>query len=380
VKLTLKKTDGSVKMVSLIRDEIVLEETFAKSAIIDDGNKKIGYIYLPEFYADWERPNGARCSVDVAKEIMKLKEQNVNGIIMDLRGNGGGSLVDVIQMVGLFIEEGPVVQVKDREGNPSVLRDRDKSVLYGGPLAVIVNELSASASEIFAAAIQDYKRGVIIGSSTTYGKGTVQRNIGLDPSSGLLANANDLGTLKLTLQKFYRINGGSTQLKGVAPDIVLPDQLEYMKFREKDDPDALKWDEIQKANYSTWNSDINLPTIEKASADRVANNQAFKLIKENTAWLSRVSDKEYPLNLKKYKEEQVAIRATVKQMENLTKLSNTLSVKAIPQDINKYANDKDKQDRLNQWYKNLSGDIYLGEAVNVMADMITQTSLAKKDN
>jgi carboxyl-terminal processing protease len=272
------------------------------------------------------------------------------------------------------------VQVKDREGNPSVLRDRDKSVLYGGPLAVIVNELSASASEIFAAAIQDYKRGVIIGSSTTYGKGTVQRNIGLDPSSGLLANANDLGTLKLTLQKFYRINGGSTQLKGVAPDIVLPDQLEYMKFREKDDPDALKWDEIQKANYSTWNSDINLPTIEKASADRVANNQAFKLIKENTAWLSRVSDKEYPLNLKKYKEEQVAIRATVKQMENLTKLSNTLSVKAIPQDINKYANDKDKQDRLNQWYKNLSGDIYLGEAVNVMADMITQTSLAKKDN
>jgi len=377
VKLTLKKTDGSIKVVSLIRDEIVLDESFARSAIIDDGTKKIGYLYLPEFYADWERPNGARCSQDVAKELVKLKEQNVNGVIMDLRGNGGGSLPDVIQMVGLFIEEGPVVQVKDREGNPSVLRDRDKSVLYGGPLAVMVNELSASASEIFAAAIQDYKRGVIIGSSSTYGKGTVQRNIGLDPTSGLMAS-NDLGTVKLTLQKFYRINGGSTQLKGVLPDIVLPDQLEYLKFREKDDPDALKWDEIQKANYATWNSDMNVPMLEKASEERVKNNSAFKLIKENTAWLSKVSDKEYPLNLKKYKDEQVSIRSTVKQMENLTKLTNNMTVKSLPEDQNKFAADKDKQDRLNQWYKNLGSDIYLGEAVNVMNDMINQASLAKK--
>ena len=173
VRLYLKKGDGSLKTVTLIRDEIVTDETFARSMIINENNKRIGYIFLPEFYADWERPNGARSAMDVAREIIKLKEQNVDGIIMDLRNNGGGSLYDVVQMVGFFIEDGPIVQVKDREGNPNVLRDRDKTVLYDGPLAVMVNEFSASASEIFAAAIQDYNRGIIIGSTSTYGKGTV---------------------------------------------------------------------------------------------------------------------------------------------------------------------------------------------------------------
>lgn len=169
---------------------------------------------------------------------------------MDLRNNGGGSLYDVVQMVGFFIPEGPIVQVKDREGNPSILRDRDRSVLYDGPLAVMVNEFSASASEIFAAAIQDYGRGIVIGSSSTYGKGTVQRNIGLDQANGMFSkDMGEIGTLKLTLQKFYRINGGSTQLKGVTPHIILPDQYENLKYREKDNPDALPWDEIQKASY-----------------------------------------------------------------------------------------------------------------------------------
>ena len=239
VKLTLKKSDGSVKTVSLIRDEIVQDETFARSAVINTEKGKIGFIYLPEFYADFDNPNGARCSEDVRKEIIKLKDQKVDGIVMDLRNNGGGSLYDVVQMVGLFIEGGPIVQVKDREGKPQVYFDRDKSVFYDGPLAVMVNEFSASASEIFAAAIQDYNRGVIIGSTTTYGKGTVQRNIGLDKIIGMLEPNSDLGTIKLTLQKFYRINGGSTQKKGVASDITLPDMFEYSKLREKDNPDAL---------------------------------------------------------------------------------------------------------------------------------------------
>jgi carboxyl-terminal processing protease len=214
VRLTLKKADGTVKVVSLIRDEIVQDETFARSAVVNTTQGKIGYIFLPEFYADFDNPQGNRSYIDVAKEVTKLKEQKVDGIIIDLRNNGGGSLYDVVQMAGLFIEEGPIVQVKDREGKAQILRDKDKSVLYDGPLAVMVNELSASASEIFAAAIQDYKRGVIIGSTSTYGKGTVQRNIGLDKSLGFLQTENDLGTIKLTLQKFYRINGGSTQLKG----------------------------------------------------------------------------------------------------------------------------------------------------------------------
>jgi carboxyl-terminal processing protease len=160
VRLTLRKSDGSIKIVPLIRDEIVQDETFARSAIVANGKSKIGFIWLPEFYADFDNPKGNRCAVDVAKEIIKLKEQKIDGIVMDLRNNGGGSLYDVVQMVGLFIEDGPIVQVKDRDGKPSVLRDRDKSVLYDGPLAVMVNEFSASASEIFAAAIQDYKRGI----------------------------------------------------------------------------------------------------------------------------------------------------------------------------------------------------------------------------
>src|SRR5882757_1056043 len=257
VRLWLKKPDGTVQMVSLIRDEIIQDElTFARSAVVNSPKGKIGYIYLPEFYADFDNPKGSRCSIDVAKEIFKLKEQKVDGIVLDLRDNGGGSLYDVVQMAGYFVEQGPIVQVRDRDGKPSIIPDHDKTVLYDGPFAVMVNELSASASEIFAAAIQDYHRGVIIGSTSTYGKGTVQRPYGLDKTLGFLDANSELGTLKLTLQKFYRINGGSTQLRGVTSDIILPDIYpdiyEYSKIREKDNPDALPWDEIPKADYTPW--------------------------------------------------------------------------------------------------------------------------------
>jgi len=379
VRLTLKKVDGSVKTVTMMRDEIVTEETFAKSAIINENGKKIGYIWLPEFYADWERPNGARSAMDVAREIIKLKEQNIDGIIMDLRNNGGGSLYDVVQMVGFFIDEGPIVQVKDREGNPNVLRDRDKTVLYDGPLAVMVNEFSASASEIFAAAIQDYNRGVIIGSTSTYGKGTVQRNIGLEGNSGLMAsNTQELGTVKLTLQKFYRINGGSTQLKGVTPDIVIPDQLEYLKYREKDNPDALPWDEIKKADYISSKSYYDLSTIRSASLGRISSNQSFNAIKESTNWLSKINDKEYSLKLEKYRAEQKQIKATLKQIDDINKTTPELELAMIPNDEKKLSADNDKLERRKQWMKNLSKDIYLNESVNVMNDMIRQTSLVKK--
>ncbi|MDP9230518.1 MAG: carboxy terminal-processing peptidase, partial [Bacteroidota bacterium] len=376
VKLTLKKQDGTLKTVSIIRDEIVQDETFARSAIVKTGPSKIGYIFLPEFYADFEHPNGNRSYIDVAKEIIKLKEEKVDGIVMDLRNNGGGSLYDVVQMAGLFIEEGPIVQVKDREGKPTILRDKDnKSVLYDGPLAVMVNEFSASASEIFAAAIQDYNRGVIIG-STTYGKGTVQRSIGLDPDAGLLTSNSELGTVKLTLQKYYRINGGSTQLRGVYPDIILPDNLELLKFREKDDPDALPWDEIAKAPYATWNSGYDLKTVQRLSNDRVQSSEVFKLIKENTEWLSKQNDKEYSLQLDNYRKDQKAIRNTVTQLQQLMKLDNEMNVTSLPQEANKYANDKDKQDRFTNWVKNLRKDIYLDQAVKTLNDMIQQRNIA----
>jgi len=377
VRLTLKKQDGSVKVVTLIRDEIVQDESFAKSAIINNGNSKLGYIYLPEFYADFDRPNGARCYIDVAKEIIKLKEDKVDGIIMDLRNNGGGSLYDVVQMVGLFIDKGPIVQVKDRDGKPNILEDKNREVLYDGPLTVMVNEFSASASEIFAAAIQDYGRGVVIGSTTTYGKGTVQRNLGLDPESGYLNSNSDLGTIKLTLQKFYRVNGGSTQLKGVASDIVLPDNYEYLKFREKDDPDALPWDEIQKASINNWKSGYELSTIQKLSEARLQTNKAFKLIKENTEWLAKQNDREYPLNFEKYQKEQKAIRTTVRQIEALKKLETEMDVNSLPQDANRFTYDKGKQDRFDQWIKNLRKDIYIDQASRVTADMVQQKNLVQ---
>jgi carboxyl-terminal processing protease len=377
VRLTLKKQDGSVKVVTLVRDEIVQDESFAKSAIINNGNSKLGYIYLPEFYADFDRPNGARCYIDVAKEIIKLKEDKVDGIIMDLRNNGGGSLYDVVQMVGLFIDKGPIVQVKDRDGKPNILEDKNREVLYDGPLTVMVNEFSASASEIFAAAIQDYGRGVVIGSTTTYGKGTVQRNLGLDPESGYLNSNSDLGTIKLTLQKFYRVNGGSTQLKGVASDIILPDNYEYLKFREKDDPDALPWDEIQKASINNWKSGYELSTIQKLSEARLQTNKAFKLIKENTEWLAKQNDREYPLNFEKYQKEQKAIRTTVRQIEALKKLETEMDVNSLPQDANRFTYDKGKQDRFDQWIKNLRKDIYIDQAAKVTADMVQQKNLVQ---
>lgn len=377
VRLTVKKLDGTIKVVTLIRDEIVQDETFARSAVVKTTGGKIGYIFLPEFYADFDNPNGNRSYIDVMKEVVKLKEEKVDGIVIDLRNNGGGSLYDVVQMAGLFIEDGPIVQVKDRENKASVLKDKDRNVLYTGPLAVMVNEFSASASEIFAAAIQDYGRGVVIGSTSTYGKGTVQRNIGLDPETGFSMSNSDLGTVKLTLQKFYRINGGSTQLRGVASDIVLPDNLEYLKVREKDDEDALPWDEINKSPYSAWNAGYDLKTIQQLSSQRLESDVRFKLIKDNTDWLAKQNDRTYSLQLTKYRAEQKMIRATFSQLESLLRLKDEIDVTALAGEENRWANDKNKQDRFNLWLKTLRKDIYLDQAVKVVNDIIGQQNIAK---
>ena len=365
----------------MMRDEIVLDETYARSVVIDQGGKKIGYIFLPEFYADWERPNGARSAQDVQREIVKLKEQQVDGIIMDLRNNGGGSLYDVVQIAGFFIADGPIVQVKDRDGNPNILRDRDRGVLYDGPLAIMVNEFSASASEIFAAAMQDYKRGIVVGSTSTYGKGTVQRNIGLDRETSInQGTASELGTLKLTLQKFYRINGGSTQLKGVTPDIVIPDQYEYLKYREKDNPDALPWDEIQRATYVPVTDVFNMGGARQSSIARIAANPSFNAVKETVDLLEKDNNRVYSLNLAKYRAEQKKIRESVKKIDELNKSNQPLTVNLIPQDEKRLSADNDKLERRKQWAKNLSKDIYVGETVNIINDMISHKAMAVKNN
>jgi carboxyl-terminal processing protease len=379
VSITLKKADGSIVVVNMLRDEIILDETYARSVVIEQGEKKIGYILLPEFYADWENPNGARSAQDVAREIIKLKEQQVDGIIMDLRNNGGGSLYDVVQIAGFFIPEGPVIQVKDREGNPNILRDRDRSVLYNGPLAIMVNEFSASASEIFAAAMQDYNRGIVVGSTSTYGKGTVQRNIGLDRETSIAqGSSSELGTIKLTLQKFYRINGGSTQLRGVTPQVVIPDQYEYLRYREKDNPDALPWDEIQRANYTPMTDVFNLSGVRQSSETRVKSNPSFKAIQESLALLEKENDKSYSLNIRKFRSEQQRIREAIKKIEELNKNHQPLSLKILPQDEKRLSSDSTKLERRLQWTKNLSKDIYLGETVNIVSDMISHRALAMK--
>lgn len=371
VRLTLKKADGTVKVVSLIRDEIVQDEAFARSAIVNSNGKKIGYIYLPEFYADFERQDGARCSADVAKEVQKLKNEKVDGIILDLRTNGGGSLYEVVQMVGLFVKTGPVVQVKDRDGQPLVLSDTDSNLLYDGPLAVMVNELSASASEIFAAAIQDYKRGVIVGSTSTFGKGTVQKSLPLGKPLDLLTGRTEFGALKLTFEKFYRINGGSTQLKGVTPDVVLPDAYEYLKFREKDNPAALKWDQIAKINYTTWDGGLNIDSIKRVAEQRISNNTAYKTIRDNTDWLNKNVDKEYNLNIVKYREEQKKLRNIGKQNEAAVKLTQPMNITVAEVDKDKFYNnpDKAKGDRYQQWLKNIRSDIYIDETSRIVGDM-----------
>jgi len=370
VRITFKKADGSTEVVPIIRDEIVQDEQFARSAVINTATGKVGYIFLPEFYADFERPDGNRCSQDVANEIIKLKKENVQGIILDLRNNGGGSLPEVVNMVGLFIKQGPVVQVKDRNGKPAILSDNDTSVLYSGPLAVMVNEFSASASEIFAAAIQDYKRGIIVGSDT-YGKGTVQRTLPLGKPLDILTGQTEYGTLKLTFEKFYRINGGSTQLKGVTPDVDLPDPLDYLKLREKDQSSALAWDQVQKANYTEFNSGINWSNVQAEAKSRIQSNPSFSAIEKNAEWLKDNADKKYSLNLEEYQKEQSQLKNTVKLDDSLSHLSKPMNIHPVAVDSAKYYSNTDslKGLRYQRWLGDVQKDIYINETVNVLNDI-----------
>lgn len=378
VRLTIKKTDGTIKTIRLIREKINLDDTYAKSALInlEDGTK-IGYIYLPEFYANFQDPNGARCAPDVAKEIKKLKEENISGIILDLRTNGGGSLMDVVQMVGYFIDEGPVVQVKSKNETPTILRDREKGTLWDGPLTVMVNEFSASASEIFAAAIQDYQRGIVVGSTSTYGKGTVQRNIELDKTGWLTGNPSDLGSVKLTIQKFYRINGGSTQLKGVVPDIIMPDQYEYLKMREKDEMYAMEWDEITPAFYSKWKPDYDAEKIIKKSQTRLAEKPEMKEVMQYLKSMEAFYDnKTYTLKLSAFKQEKKSIAASVKAMDSLLKINKPLNIVNLSKDMSRINTDSLKIERNNQFLKVRKTDLHLGETVQILRDMIQDSRLA----
>lgn len=374
VRLTLKKQDGSIKVVSMIREEVKQEELNVRSAVIMNGNDKIGYIYLPDFYANFEEANDHRCSEDVAKEVVKLKAENVKGIVIDVRNNGGGSLYEVVKMVGLFIKSGPVVQVKERSGkvDQNTWRDDDESVLYDGPLAVMVNEFSASASEIFAGAIQDYKRGIIIGSTSTYGKGTVQRQIPFGNRNDLYSGRTDLGAMTLTFQKFYRVNGGSTQLKGIVPDIILPDSYEYYKGREKDNPEALPYDEISKVPYQPWQNNADFAAVVKKENDKIKSNASLNLLNSNLQWLAKNNETPISLNIVKYRARQKQVIATVNQNNTLLKSKEEMDVQAMAVDKEKFFNNANQQrgEIYQAWLKSLRSDMHINESVGVVSDLV----------
>ncbi len=370
VRLTVKKPDGSVVIISLIRDVVVIEETYAQSVIIK-GKKNIGYIKLPSFYADFNGNGGPSCSRDIKKELLKLKEENVDGIIIDLRYNGGGSLNDVVDMTGLFIEKGPIVQVKQRGGAPQMLEDRDPSITYSGPLTLMVNSNSASASEIMAAAIQDYKRGVIVGTSpTTFGKGTVQRVYELDdviPYSK--ASLKPLGSVKITTQKFYRINGGATQLRGVTPDIILPDPYSLLDQGEKEQDYPMAWDEIPAASYQPLKPAYNVEKLKKLSDERRKSNPNFGVLEAAAKRYKKQKDSTLvSLNFDKYTAEQKRYKAESKKMEELDKEIPGMEISALKADAIPES-DTVKVKKAKDWYKSIKKDIYLNETLSIMNDM-----------
>ena len=369
VRLTIKKTDGTIKIITIIRDEIEIEETYLKSSIVEKNGLKYGVIYLPKFYINFENTDSRDAGKDMAIEVERLKNEGVSGIVLDVRDDGGGSLKTVVDIAGLFIEQGPIVQIKSAAGRKEVLYDRDKKVQWDGPLVVMVNSFSASASEILAAAIQDYKRGIILGSKQTYGKGTVQNVI--DFNQFVKSNSmGDLGALKTTTQKFYRINGGSTQLKGVSSDIVMPDRYAYVKAGERDVDNAMTWDKIEPADYTTWNKQTNFDLAISNSKKRLEQNKQLKLIDENAKWINdRSEDDVYSLKMDKFKEEQRSLEETAKKYKPISEYQNKLNFVSLPYEKTAIQSDVTLKEKRERWHENLSKDIYVEEALNVLDDL-----------
>ncbi|NER18222.1 carboxy terminal-processing peptidase [Spongiivirga citrea] len=370
VELTLKKKiDGSIKNVMITRDVVELEEAYAKTSMVNKGNKKYGVINLPKFYIDFKDYGERNAATDVAKEIERLKKQGMDGLVLDLRGNGGGSLKTVVDMAGLFIKKGPIVQVKSTGERKEVLKDEDARIQWDGPLVILVNELSASASEILAAAMQDYKRAVIIGSQQTYGKGTVQNVVDLNR---IVSNntLGDVGAMKVTTQKFYRINGGSTQLEGVKSDVVVPDRYTYINVGEKDQDNPLPWDKIDAASYRPWNDYIDLERVVGSSKERMAKSNHFKLIDEQAKWISEQrDDSSFPLNYDDYLNEAKKNKEFTKRFEALSEYKNNLTFNSLPYEIEAMKKDSVLADKRERWHKALARDAYIEEALNVLEDL-----------
>ncbi len=380
VRLTVKKPDGTVIVIPIIRDIVHLEETYAKSVLLkDESNTPIGYLNLPSFYANFNGKGGRTSWKDVRTELKKLDAEGAEALIFDVRNNGGGSLQDVVEIAGLFIDKGPIVQVKRRNHEPRILEDKNGGVVWDKPVIIMVNEFSASASEILAAAMQDYGRGVIVGSHTTHGKGTVQQFVELNRT---LRGSNypDLGALKVTTQKFYRVDGGATQLKGVTPDIIWPDNYTYIKTGEKEQDNSLNWDKIKPANYTQVEGYMeSFNKIKKASEKRQNNNPIFSEIDDNAKrWKEQRQKHEFTLNLDTYQKETKERKAVSDAYRKLFKAHDDLTISTLKVDQEVIGQDSVKQKRATSWHKKLRKDVYLYESLQIAEDLTKTDGYTKR--
>ena len=366
VTLRIKKLDGQIKDVKIKRDVVELEETFAKSTLISKNSKNYGYISLPKFYADFDNYKNRNSANDVKNEIIKLKNNGIKGLILDLRNNGGGSLQTVVEMTGLFIEKGPVVQVKSIGNRKKILYDRDAQVYWNGPLVLLINEMSASASEIISAALQDYNRAIIIGSEKSFGKGTVQNIVDLNR---FISNSDyDMGAIKVTTDIFYRINGESVQLEGVESDIVIPDSYMYVFDGERDEKNPIKWDKIGPATYTKWQSyDEKFKYVTDQMNRKLNQNNIINDIYERANWIkSQQNINNIPLNLVEYKKYQKDQRLKASQFDKISKYENQLSFELLKTEKTFIQENKELLEERIKWHKNLSKDIFIDQAVNTL--------------
>ena len=367
VYLTVKRVSGVIEEVIINRDVVELEESYAKSSIIQKNEKKYGFIQLPKFYIDFKDQNSRNAASDVKKELLALKKRDVSGIILDLRNNGGGSLRTVVDITGFFIDKGPVVQVKTTGGAKDVLSDEDPTIVWDGSLVVMVNQFSASASEILAAARQDYKRAIILGSKQTFGKGTVQNVIDLNRiiSGG---THGDLGAVKVTTDKFYRINGGSTQLEGVRSDIVLKNQYSYIEVGEKDQESPLTWDKIEPTLYKQWGNQTNFDYALSQSENRLKDDPYIQIIEQQARRIQAQQDNYiYTLNYDDYIIERDINKKILDKFSVLKDYKSDLTFEwtidpGLPFDDSVI-------ERKNRWIEALERDFYISEAVSVLEDL-----------
>jgi carboxyl-terminal processing protease len=372
VILTIKRVDGSIEDVKVTRDVVILEETYARSSLITNDKESFGLIELPKFYINFQDYNQRNAATDVKKELEQLKQKNVKGIILDLRNNGGGSLKTVVEMAGYFIREGPVVQVKSTGGKKEVLKDIDPSIVWDGPLVILVNEFSASASEIIAAALQDYKRAIILGSKQTFGKGTVQNVFDLNRMiTG--GTYGDLGALKVTTDKFYRINGRSTQLEGVKSDVVFPNRYAYVEMGEKDQDNPLAWDSISPALYKTFEGLNNYEYSLSRSKQRIKDNPILTLIDEQALWIKKQQENyTYSLDFTSYKATRESNKTYSERFKKLGDYESSLEFQWLPEaGLQAEVND-DLIIKRKRWQKSLKKDIYISEAIEILKDLSTQ--------